>query len=119
MKSETAFKKLLEQAKQAQKSDNKGSVLNKALYLADLDKIALVEERCDTVQFIVPRTGERAAKDLDCLAEAQKLVRMLTSGVRGAKNGSRQGARKPLQRPEGEKRGQFRAEGLELSLIHI
>jgi hypothetical protein len=53
-------------------------VLHKALYLGDTDKIALVEERCDTIQFIAPKTGDRACKDLDCGVEAQKLVRIRT-----------------------------------------
>ena len=46
--------------------ESKGLSLNKAIYLSDLDKIAIVEERSDTIQFINPRNCERASKDLDC-----------------------------------------------------
>lgn len=48
------------------KEDSKGAALHKAIFLSDLDKIAIVEERSDTIQFINARNGERACKDLDC-----------------------------------------------------
>jgi len=48
--------------------------LHKAIFIGDLDKIALVEERSDTIQFVNPRGGDRALKDLDCGADAAKIV---------------------------------------------
>ena len=48
------------------KDEGKGTNLHKALYIPELDKIALVEERSDTIQFMNARSGERGCKDLDC-----------------------------------------------------
>ena len=41
-----------------------------------MDKIGIVEERSDTIQFLNARTGERGCKDLDCGVDAAKLVIM-------------------------------------------
>ncbi|CDW75345.1 ef hand family protein [Stylonychia lemnae] len=48
------------------KDEGKGTTLHKAVFIQELDKIALVEERSDTIQFMNARTGERGCKDLDC-----------------------------------------------------
>ena len=39
------------------KDDNKGGSLHKALFLSDIDKIAVVSERSDTIQFINPKVA--------------------------------------------------------------
>jgi hypothetical protein len=40
------------------KDEGKGQTLHKAIYLQDLDKIGIVEERSDTIQFLNARNGE-------------------------------------------------------------
>ena len=54
--------------------DSKGQSLHKAIYVSDLDKIAVVEERSDTIQFLNARNGERGCKDLDCGMDAAKIA---------------------------------------------
>ena len=56
------------------KDEGKGASLHKALYIPDLDKIAIVEERSDTIQFINPKNCERSCKDLDCGFGSHKSV---------------------------------------------
>ena len=56
------------------KDEGKGTALHKAVYIPELDKIALVEERSDVIQFMNARNGERGCKDLDCGVDAAKLV---------------------------------------------
>lgn len=56
------------------KDDTKGSSLHKAIFLSDIDKVALVMERSDTIQFINPKNGDRSCKDLDCGLDSAKLV---------------------------------------------
>jgi hypothetical protein len=56
------------------KEEAKGTSLHKAVYIPELDKIALVEERSDTIQFMNAKNGERGCKDLDCGVDAAKLV---------------------------------------------
>jgi hypothetical protein len=60
----------------SQKDDNKGASLHKAIYIPDIDKIAIVEERSDVLQFINPRTAERSCKDLDCGMTTSKMVNL-------------------------------------------
>ena len=58
----------------AKGEDGKGTLLHKAVFITDLDKIAIVEERSDTIQFMNAKNGERGCKDLDCGQDSAKIV---------------------------------------------